>query len=161
MLIDNKGKLFGKINIIDLIILLIIVGAVAGAVYKFSKANVGPMVKQDDVVIKFYTEEVPDFVASVVQKGDTVIDDGKNTLFGSVTDVSVNPSETVAMTSDGQFVKSEKPGTKSILITSEIKGVMGSNGATIGGVNYNIGQTLTIRAGKAKIWMRVYDVQKK
>lgn len=161
MLMDDKCRLFGKINIIDLIIVLVVIGAVAGAVHKFGKTNVGPMMKQDDIIIKFYTEEVSDFVADAIQKGDSIVDDSKNTVIGDMTDVSINLSETIGTTSDGKFVKSPKPGTKSVLITSETKGVMGSNGVTIGGVIYGVGHSFYIKTGKAKMWVRVYDIQKK
>ncbi|MDK2799501.1 MAG: hypothetical protein PWP27_858 [Clostridiales bacterium] len=162
MLLDEKGRLFGKINIIDLFIIFVIIGAIGGAFYKFGKANVGPIVKQDNIIIKFYAEEAPEYAAKAVKKGDIATDDSKNTYFGIVTeDPVVKGSLSFGTNSEGQFVPSSKPGMASVLITVEGKGVIGTNGAVFGGVNYGVGHSMALAVGKSKLWVRVYDIQKK
>ena len=39
MIIDNKGRLFGKINIVDICVILIVVLAVGLTYFKFNKSQ--------------------------------------------------------------------------------------------------------------------------
>ncbi|MGE4283446.1 MAG: DUF4330 domain-containing protein [Clostridia bacterium] len=162
MIIDNKGKIFGKINIIDLVIVLVIVGAAAGALYKFGKANVGPIVKQEDIIIKFFAEETPDYAAKAVKVGDSAADDNKNTVFGKVIDEPlIDESLTYGVNAQGQYVQSPKPGMASVLVSVQGKGTIGETGAIIGGVSYGVGHTMVLRVGKSKLWVKVYDFAEK
>ena len=45
MVIDKKGKLFGKISVLDLIVIVVLIVAVVGCIYKFGtgKANLEPL----------------------------------------------------------------------------------------------------------------------
>ena len=128
MLLDNKGRLFGKINIIDLLILLIIIGAVVGAAYKFRTASVG---QAETIVLKFYAEEVSEFVTDAVHVGDDVVDDTKSTYLGKIVDCKVDDSVVWGMNDKGEYVKTTKPGVNSILITTEVTGTIGNNGTII------------------------------
>ena len=139
-------------------ILLIIIGAAAGTFYKFKIANTN---QSQTIVLKFYAEEVPEFVTRVVQKDDVVVDDTKSTYLGKITDVVVDEAVAWGVNDKGEYVRGNKEGMKSILITAEVDGAIGNNGAVISSINYGIGHSLAIRAGKAKIWARVYDIQPK
>ncbi|WHH58378.1 DUF4330 domain-containing protein [Petroclostridium sp. X23] len=162
MLIDDKGRLFGKFNIIDLLIVLVILGAAAGAFYKFGKANVGPIVKQDEIIIKFFADEAPEYAAKAVKVGDVATDDQKNTYFGQVIEEPViDGSLSYGVNSEGKYVQSSKPGLASAIITVQGKGTKGQNGAVFGGVNYGVGETVVLNVGKSTIWVRVYDVEVK
>lgn len=159
MLIDEKGKLFGKVNIIDLTIVLVIVVAFAGAYYKFSKANVGPMVKQDNVIIKFIAEEASDYAADAVKDGDVATDDKQNLVLGKVVGKpEIGEALTAGVNSEGEYVQSSMPGKVSAIVTVEGKGVMTKNGVVVNGVTYGVGHTMVLRAGKAKLWVKVYDM---
>lgn len=159
-MIDKKGKLFGIVNVIDLFIVLAVVVAVAFISNKFLNKTV---VSADTptFVVKFYTEEVADYVASQIKVGDKVEDEGKNLSLGTVTDVKTEKGFVYSPNSDGQIVKSYKEGYNSQEITIELKAQSFEHGFVLGGNKYTVGHSLTVRAGNAKIYLRISSIEAK
>ena len=62
MIIDKNGKLFGKVNIIDLIIVLAVVILGVFVALNFTGGEDAEVPAAQKAVIKFYSEEVTDFV---------------------------------------------------------------------------------------------------
>ena len=84
-MIDEKGRLFGKVNLIDLIIVIIIIAALAFLGVKF----LGPestAANTQKAVVSFYYEECPNYVADQLKAGDSVWDSGDNVTIGTVKD---------------------------------------------------------------------------
>ena len=162
MIIDSKGKLFGKVSIIDILIVLIVLAAVAGVAYKFTKSKTAsPFVKLDNLEIKFYQEEVPEYVAKAVKRGDLAVESEQNSVFGRVTDIKVDKSVSWSQTPIGEIIQSTKPGYSSVLITIEGKGIYGDSGVRIGNADYYIGRTTLLKVGNAIFYGRIYDIRKK
>ena len=158
MIIDEKGKLFGKINIIDLVIVLVVVAAVAILGYKFlaPKANES---SASVAVAKYYIEEVTDFVVENVKIGDKCMDESKNVSLGTVTDIEIGDAVSYGTNDKGEFVQSSKPGHKSMIITTEVNATPFDHGMIVGASKYYVGHTFVFLAGKAKLYLRVYDIQ--
>jgi len=157
----SKGKLFGKINVIDLLVALVIIAAIAGVSVKYmqSKANVG-VDSSKTIEISFYQEDAPAFAASAVKIGDTVKDAMQNNILGKVSDVKVDKSVFFGVDNNGKYVASPREGYSSVTITSEVKGIVKpGGGTTINNYEYFIGKQLEVRAGSAVFWARVYDVK--
>lgn len=164
MIIDNKGKLFGKISIIDILIFLIIVAVVAGLGYKLTRSKSGSPVftKQDEIEVKFRHDDVPEFVVRAIKEGDPVRESVQNASFGKVSNVETGESIVWLDTEDGQSVKGSREGYYSVEITMNAKGIMGSSGVTIDKANYYVGQTLTLYVGNAGLYSgRISDIRKK
>lgn len=161
MIIDNKGRLFGKISIIDILIVAVVLAAVAGVVYKFkiSKAE-GIFVKPDKLQVVFYTEELPDFVATDIKQGDIVKDPVKNAVFGKVTGIEIDKSVSFTQNDNGDIKVSSKPGYVSIKLYVEGNGTFSTNGITINNADYAIGKQFEIRAGRSAIWTRIKEIKK-
>ena len=66
-IINEKGKLFGKVNIIDLIILVAVIAAALVVGINFLRGNTAA--PADLLTMEFYSEEVSDFVADKVKVG--------------------------------------------------------------------------------------------
>lgn len=157
----SKGKLFGKINVIDLLVVLVIIAAIAGVSVKYmqSKANVG-VDSSKTIEISFYQEDAPSFAASAVKKGDTVKDAMQNNILGKVSDVRVDKSVFFGVDNNGRYVASPREGYNSITITSEVKGIIKpGGGTTINNYEYFIGKQIEVRAGSAVFWARISDVK--
>jgi hypothetical protein len=149
-MLDNKGRLFGKINIIDLFIILVVVAALAFVFKKVLQPSIG--VRQDDIVFEIYVEESPTFAAIEVAAGGKVVDDIKGVDLGIIQDVVIGDGYEYVPTSDGRLVKGYKEGYSSVKLTSLVKGEYSKDGVKIAGNNYNIGHSITIRAGKGKLF---------
>lgn len=161
MVIDNKGRLFGKISLIDIIIVVVILSAALGVVYKLrTSKSEGFLVKPDAIEVVFYTEELPDFAATDIKKGDIVKDPVRNAVFGTVSDIEINDSVTFTQDQDGNMKISPRPGYVSIKLHVEGKGTITSSGITIDNADYGIAKSLEIRAGRSAIWTRISEIKK-
>ena len=166
MIIDNKGRLFGKVSIIDALIVLIIIAGLAGVGYKFTKAGkASPFTKQDNIVIDFYHDETRDFNANSIKVGDSVKDAKTNAYIGKVSKVEVKESKSIASDDKGQYHESAKPGAASIHIIVDGTGIyrdgITGQGVSIGGTDYFIGASTQLYVGKNVMWAFVYNIDKK
>ncbi len=161
-LINEKGKLFGLINIIDLFILITIIGAVAFVGAKFLNPSVSIISNQDDIELTFFSEQVYSFVADNLEINGLVVDDTKGVDLGRITDFKIEPGYLLTPTADGRQVKAPLEDYRSVEIHSLAKGQFVENGGImINGNTYVIGHSFTIRAGKSKIFLKLAGFEKK
>lgn len=161
MIFDKKGKLFGKISIVDIIIIVVIIAAIAGLYYKFGKSGtVTPFTKTEKIQMSFYHEDVPDYIVNKIKIGDAVKDRVQNVVFGKVTDIKVGPDIVFNPSAGGQAVASSKPGYSSITVTVSGQGIYSATGSTFGGVEYYIGKAVELRVGLTDYYPRVSDIKK-
>lgn len=157
MKLDEKGRLFGKINIIDLIVLIAVLAVVAFfAAYKLMPHTTE---KAQKIEMKIMSEEVSDFVVDKIKIGDPVSDDLTNVPLGKVTNIEIGPSISWASNDDGEYVHSDREYWSSVIITTELEGKMYEHGALINNVKYGVGHSATFRFGIGKIYARVYDIK--
>lgn len=158
MFIDQKGKLFGKINIIDLAIILVIVAVIGVLGFKFLAPAQSGGVSQGVCEVKYYIEEVSDFVSEKVNIGDKLMDEAKNVSLGVITNVELSDAVSYGTDAQGKWVKSSKPDYKSMIITSEVNATKYDHGMIVGASKYYVGHTFVLLAGEAKLYLRVYDI---
>lgn len=162
--IDNKGKLFGRVSIIDILIVLILIGAVGGAAYKYTKSKTeSPFVKSDKIRVVFYSEECPEYAANSIVKGASVRDGVQGSSFGTIVDKKVDKSISWAQNIKGEIVASTRPGYVSVYLVVDGQGIYSENGLTIGGVEYYVGQSMDkLRAGKSeqRFNFKIHDIKK-
>ncbi len=161
MIIDKKGRLFGKVSIIDIFIVVVLV---VGAYFVFKRFAVMDMVvvQGEDYIVTFYSEDTPDFVADKVQIGDRVEDEAKTLDLGKVIAIENSPGFYYVTDSQGNIKKTEREGITSMKITAELKAQPYEHGFILSGGNkYGVGHGLTIRAGKAKIWLKISGIERK
>lgn len=152
----KNGKIFGKINVIDFLVLMVVVLAVAAvAVFLFM-----PRGGADTLIMKFRIEEVDEFVAKKVNVGDPLYDDTYSLDLGFVTDVELGDSISYSsqIDEDNIWTAISREGYYSMIITGECTGTKTKLGAEIGGKKYGVGHTFVLRAGDAKLYLRVYDI---
>lgn len=162
MLIDDKGRVFNKISIIDILFIALIILAGTLAWFKFSgytvKDNVS--IKTDKIKIIFYQEDINNFAANNVKIGDPATEALQNIKFGQVIDIELGESIFWSSDIEGNQVSSPKEGYSSIYITMEGKGIIGPNGILIGNFPYHIGDTITLRVGNSIFFGKIYGAEK-
>ncbi len=157
-MLDKNGRLFGKINIIDLVVVLaLLLGAGAFALSRLNRAEDTTAT----LVVQYYAEAVPENVARSVSAGDKLSDYTVVNDLGVCTDVEIGESKTYILLPDGTYTVSPKAGFVSLLITGEVQGRKTDIGADIGDYRYGVGHTFTLIAGDARFSLRVYDIQVK
>lgn len=112
-LLDEKGRLFGKVNILDLIVIILIVLVVAFFLYKYAFAPQTDFA-QDCLVTLVWGNVEPD-VTNWVKVGDRATDGKGNTVL-EVAEVTIRPARVPVTTADGQMVIVEHPHLKSVII---------------------------------------------
>ena len=147
-----------KFNLVDAIIVLIVVAAVAVVGVKVAKSGAiqGNSAQYE---VTYFCEEAPTFAAEIIKVGDKVSDEQKDTDLGVVTNVVLGPSRSYATTDDGDILCKGKEGYNSVEITTTLNGEHYEHGVVVGSSKYGVGHSITIRAGKAKIFGRVSGIE--
>ncbi len=148
-----------KFNLVDLIVVLIIVAAVAFVGIKFFGGGVGST-QTAQYKISFMCDEVPSFAAEAIEVGNLVTDDDKNSALGVVEAVNLFPSRTYAQTDSGEFRLAPKEGFNSVEVVSVVTAQEFQHGIMVNASKYGVGHSLTIRVGKAKIFGRVSGLER-
>lgn len=158
-MIDKNGKLFGKINLIDLIIILVVLALAAFVVMKF----VFPRDNGDGlspVRISFYSSEEPDYVVTAIKEGDKVLDSAENVVIGTVEKVSLGePLNYEVNTAGGEVLPVVRENCYSITVDVLANAKYGDFGATVDGVLYGVGHSLVVYAGQSKMYLRVSAIE--
>ena len=148
-MIDDKGRLFGLINIIDLAVVLIVIVLVAG--YFWTKRETGP-VQVQTAAVKVLCPYVRPEVAEQLQVGDQLMARGQlQPVY--VTELTVVTARDTGTAADGELVLQQHPFRQDMYITLE--GPISYTGAEI----YMAGQQ--IRAGLDKYIMKtqIFEAQ--
>ncbi|MEE0776337.1 MAG: DUF4330 domain-containing protein [Bacillota bacterium] len=135
MIVDKKGKLFGKISVLDLIVLLVIIVAIAGCVYKFGPGKTGgSIVSGSDTTINMVikTGTAREYSANAIQVGDALYEVHGDKI-GTITDVRVEQAKEITDTHNGnkQYIPMENRYVS--YITVEIKGTVTEKGYFVNG----------------------------
>lgn len=117
----KNGKVFGKINIIDFLVVLVIVVVIAGIGYRLfsSKGNEATDIKQFEFVVR--VEGVRDMTIDALEKKGKVYASKNNIEIGEITDVKVEPfmQSTVSFEGKRSFIEVPEYYTAYITISSE------------------------------------------
>lgn len=158
----NKGVRF---TLIDALVALAIIAVLAFVGYSFIKKSPADTTsvteKGEKYIMTFYVEEVPEFAAQKVEKGDKATDDVKSIPLGKIIDLKVDEAVVYNTDYQGNTVKSAKEGYNSMMITTEVEANEFEHGLSIWGQPYVVGTTMTMYMGEAKVYGRVYNIEKK
>lgn len=124
-IVDEKGKLFGIVNIVDLIVALVVIALVAGVGYKLvsRKINAGDgniLSKDEDVYVTLYSSLVVPEIAESLNVGDKLVANGQFTN-AEIVDIKVEPAAYVATDANGIAVQSEHPLWKDVTVVVKDK----------------------------------------
>ena len=158
MLIDKKGKIFGKISVVDIFVLVLVLVLAVGFYYKYNKTNVE---KMDTIRTTFYSAYVLDNVVDDLQIGDIVTDKDTNNSFGKI--ISITKGDSVVLTNDADGIgrSSTKPGFSSVRIVVEEKGKYTQSGAVLNNIEYYIGKSFfSLTINKVSFPSMIYDIKK-
>ena len=124
MLLDEKGRLFGKISIVDIGVLLLIAVLIGGVYYKFFMVDKDQnAAKFDTIEYKVLVEEVRQQSVDAIEIGADIYDVKTNSPMGRITDIEVLPATDQLTKADGTMVIAEKPERFNVLITIRVPGI--------------------------------------
>lgn len=140
MMIDEKGKLFGKINIIDLLALVIIVVSVAAVCFKFGFSvhkNVGSA--GDEITYVMKVKAIRQSSADALNIGDSLTEKTTKKKIGKIIDKRVEKAKEVVNKADGTLTSEvEIPDKYDVYITVKGSGTSNDTGYFLDGT-YQMG----------------------
>lgn len=155
--IDKKGRLFGLINIIDLLVIILVVAVVARFAMNPQKSSLTHEDKKIQVVL--LVKDVRDATANVIKEGDVVRETKTNSLLGKVTKVEVKPAETLVTTADGRVLNVPNPVLKDVYVTVEGSATVGENAIVLGGTEVRIGTALQMKTNIYAVVATVMEIK--
>lgn len=143
-LIDDKGKIFGLINIIDLTVILLILLVAAGAYYKLN-SDQGGIAAAKEIEFTVMVPCVRPKLAETVQVGDKMVA-GDSYQAVTVKSVEVKPAFGVYTSSDGSRVETTDPYLKDIFVVLEGKTVISGATINMGGQEIRVGREYYVKS---------------
>ncbi len=129
MLLDEKGRLFGKVSIIDIGVLLLIIALMGGVYYKFFMVDKNQnAAKFDTLEYKILVEEVRQQSIDAIEIGADIYDVKTDSHMGKIMSKEVLPATDQLTKADGTVVIAEKPERYNVLVTIRVPGVETKNG---------------------------------
>jgi hypothetical protein len=145
MKLFEKGKLFGLLNAVDIIVILLVLAAVAGVAAKTSilkKMAVKTTVSH--VRIQVFVDDILPVEAAVPQKGDVVRELSSGEELGVVKEVQVRDHVEKAADAQGVWHMNPVPGKKTVILTLEGDLPVYNRQIRLGTANIKVGCKITI-----------------
>lgn len=159
-IIDKKGRLFGLINIVDLLIIILLLALVAVGVKRFgNKAAVGEATTKKGVITA-EIKDVRDVTVKNVKVGDPIYDYDKGTLIGKILTAEVEPykDETEYQ---GKFFNAEVPGKYRVIMTIDADVKETQDFYQVGTEQIRIGAEMRIKNKSITSFMTILGIEVK
>lgn len=160
--IDEKGKIFGIINIIDLFIILIVI-IIGFGFFKFQdirgSINIFDTSEKVDIYITYSIDDVRITSYEGIHIGDVFFKKDTNQIIGEVVDKSYSNSKISSINSSGKFVYSEVPDRYDVLFKIKAKGSYDDTSVTVNGKDIHIGETNEINSKFSKFTAIIYKIE--
>ena len=158
-MIDDKGRLFGLVNIVDLAIIVVIVAVAARVGLKSTILTaVNPSTPQM-VEAVLLVEDVRSATADAIVEGDTVLNTKSNAVLGELIKKECLPASKDVETSDGRLVKAESSFRKDVYMTVRGQGQVTNNVIMMGGYELRVGATVQVKGLKFAVIGTVFGVE--
>ncbi len=145
-LIDEKGRIFGKINIVDLCVVLVLLLAAAAFFVKdasITKTDKSAAAIEYTVVIRSVRKPTAESLENSIGKSLTVTKTGE--LLGEIKEVVKTDAEAYISSKNGEYIKTTFPDKFDLTVTITTQGSENASGIyTAGGKQILVGENLNI-----------------
>ncbi|MGE5484557.1 MAG: DUF4330 domain-containing protein [Ignavibacteriales bacterium] len=159
-LIDSRGRILGKVNIIDLLIVVMVLTALYGFWHARS-ASTGLAALRGgtrEIEATFVVSNVRPATSSVIKVGDKVNDSKTNTYLGEVTAVRVEPAEIAVTGPDGRIYESRSATRQDVWVTIRGQGRVSPNAITLGSNEIRIGTQISLKTNIYAVQSTVMEI---
>ena len=146
-IIDEKGKIFGKINIFDLIVLiaLVIFVGVVGYKYVNNKRQANNMIPTKTYIITVKTFAMPPTYSEALKKDERIYYDSDKFVNAKIVDVREEPAIITVQTADGQLIEAESVELKDVTIDIEVEDSLAADDIRVGRYAVAVGGKFTVK----------------
>ncbi len=131
-LIDEKGKLFGKINAIDFCVIVLVIALAAGAFYKFRVLDkTSTTAAMEPVSYTVEVKKIREYVFQNVKEGDLLFDKTSGKSIGTIVKVEGVPAKEAVLCTDGTYRQGEVENRVDVTFTIEAEGIVNEDGCFV------------------------------
>lgn len=141
--IDKKGRIFGIISVIDIIVIAVVV-VLAFAIYTkfFVLENTAVATADSEIGYNVTIGNVRNYISDNIKVGDKIYDSETGAQIGTITDVSVSDAETQLALDDGTYVMAPCENRYDVVVSVDAAGII-SDGRYYINRNYELNMGLT------------------
>ncbi len=148
-IMHENGKLFGKISIIDIIIVIVAIILLYGVFGKYINKvmpSTASQVKYQNFKFAIRIENTLQETADAIRKDDIVLDTISGVEIGKVSEIMIEPYKEAFDGLNGEIVMKEMPDKVNIILTVETSGTINNNEYLANGlIKILVGETKKIR----------------
>lgn len=157
-LLDERGRILGRVNVVDALVLVIIIGLLVFAV---SRSGIwADATSKTPVSVTLSLQNVRNDIAKSIEKSwrtGTVLSSQGSSL-GTVKSIKVTKAIEENMTPEGQVNTFASSLNSDVTVVIAGSGLVSRDSVSIGGVSIMIGDTLVTQGAKASAQATVVDV---
>ena len=162
-ILDRDGRLFGKISIIDVIVLLVVAVLAVAVFVKSQRTQTSTSITDTPVIYQMLLTNQPEYMLSAIQEGDQLYDQERSTggSLGTITQVEVSDGTNLGALDDGTYAVLPAENRYNILITVEGAGLVSADGGVALNRVYDLGvnSSRTFTTQYASFIGKVTDIQ--
>ncbi len=148
--IDQNGRLFGKISVIDLLVVAVVIVLAAALHFKSGQTHTGITVTEQPITFQLRVRGVRSYVVDAIRVGDGLYDQNYSSggrALGEITDIQVerDPGTTMAYLNDGTVALIDTDDTVDLLITVEGQGLLN-------GKSYSVNRVYDLAVNSARAY---------
>ena len=125
-IIDKNGRLFGKVSIIDVVVVLLVIVLAVALRHKAQLPQTGTTVAETPITIQVWARNLRPEIVESIHIGDGLYDPDRTTggAIGRVTDIQVSEGTVQGELMNGEIVQLPCEGRVDLIITLEGKGLV-------------------------------------
>ena len=159
MVIDSKGRILGKVSVVDLFVFVVIAFIVVFGIFQVGNdQGIGIFEPMSTITMRLSIDALEDFTADFLQVGDPVSEHNSGVHLGSVTNIDRGDGIQFSRNSDGMLVRSNINHFSAIEITTEFMGHQLENGILVNGHTFLVGEQRVIRVGDTNLFLRISGI---
>lgn len=155
--LDERGRIFGKVNVVDILVLLVIIAVVVFAVVRMTGSSSETVPLRVTYTVEAIRQALVDQLQEEVQFKETVRDEG-GTVLGKVEEVIVRPTQEEYLTPQGELKAFDSPIFKNVDIVLLGEGSVSSSTIRIGSVPMRVRHKVTLIGAKFEAQSVIGDV---
>ena len=160
-MLDDKGRIFGKVSVIDIFILLALILMAAGFIYNRTSQNIRQIIAADTpIYVTFVVTGVRDFSFGAVEAGDIFFRQHERTIpLGTVTEVTRGQAYDIITLFDGTAEYAPIIGRYNMYIIISGVGSITDTGYFLNGTQQmSVGGSMTLQSNRFLATARVHAV---
>ena len=148
--IDQNERRFGKISVIDLLVVAVVIVLAAALHFKSGQTHTGITVTEQPITFQLRVRGVRGYVVDAIRVGDGLYDQNYSSggrALGEITDIQVerDPGTTMAYLNDGTVALIDTDDTVDLLITVEGQGLLN-------GKSYSVNRVYDLAVNSARAY---------